>query len=109
MSPRESLGGAKDESRKPSPDIVALEASVNDSAKSMSLLWISFLLFSSYLMVSTSALTPSALFLGGGIQIPIVAISVGLEVYGVVSPLLVCLFGIYVYLLLDGFGGKARL
>ena len=68
----------------------------------MSLLWVSFILFSSYLMVSISALTPNSLVLGAGIQIPIVAINVGLAVYGMVSPLLVCLFGIYVYVQIEG-------
>jgi len=65
-------------------------------------LWVSFILFSSYLMVSISALTPNSLLLGVGIQIPIVAINVGLAVYGMVSPLLVCLFGIYVYVQIEG-------
>ncbi len=62
-------------SDRPEPfDVEALERAVNDSAGRISAIWISFLIFSLYLLIAAGTVTPRQLFLDEPTKLPVLNI-----------------------------------
>lgn len=69
---------------KPDPfDVQALETAVNDSATRVSAIWISFLIFSLYLLVAATTVTQHQLLLAQPVQLPV--LNIGLPLWGFFS------------------------
>jgi uncharacterized protein YjbI with pentapeptide repeats len=84
---------------KPDPfDIDALGNAVNDSASRVSTIWISFLIFSLYLLTAASTVTHRQLFLAEAVKLPVLNIDLPLWGFFFLAPILFVIFHIYVLL-----------
>jgi uncharacterized protein YjbI with pentapeptide repeats len=79
-------------------DVEGLEKSLNDSATRVSALWISFLIFSLYLVISAATVTHRQLLLAEPITLPV--LNIGLPLFGFfwLAPILYLVFHTYVML-----------
>ncbi len=69
-----------DEKKKIDPyDVEALEKSLNDSATRVSAIWVSFLIFSLYLLTAVTTVTHRQLFLAEPIKLPVLNIELPLS------------------------------
>jgi hypothetical protein len=59
-------------------DVEALEKSLNDSATRVSTIWVSFLIFSLYLLTATTTVTHRQLFLAEPVKLPVLNIDLSL-------------------------------
>ena len=84
---------------KPDPyDIEALESAVNDSASRVSTIWISFLVFSLYLLTAATTVTHRQLFLAEPLKLPVLNIDLPLWGFFFLAPILFVILHIYVLL-----------
>src|SRR5262249_30893344 len=82
---------------KPHPfDVNALEKSLNDSATRVSTIWISFLIFGLYLVVTAGAVTHHQLLLEDPVKLPILNIELPLVGYFFLTPILFLALHTYV-------------
>jgi uncharacterized protein YjbI with pentapeptide repeats len=79
-------------------NVEALERSVNDSAVLVSAIWVSFLIFSLYLVVAASAITHRQLFLEEPVKLPALNIDLPLWGFFFLAPILFVIFHAYVLL-----------
>jgi uncharacterized protein YjbI with pentapeptide repeats len=79
-------------------DVEGLEKSLNDSATRVSTIWISYLLFGLYLLVSAGTATNKQLLLEESIKLPALGTEVPLKAFFVISPILFVLLQFYVLL-----------
>ena len=87
------------ESKKVNPfDVEGLEKSLNDSATRVSTIWISFLVFSLYLLIATTTVEHRQLLLAEPVKLP--ALNIDLPIWGffVLAPILFVIFHVYVLL-----------
>ena len=84
---------------KPDPfDVQALETAVNDSATRVSAIWISFLIFSLYLLVAATTVTQHQLLLAQPVQLPVLNIGLPLWGFFFLAPCLFVILHVYVLL-----------
>ena len=84
---------------KPDPfDVKALESAVNDSATRVSAIWISFLVFSLYLLIAVGTVTQRQLFLSEPTKLPVLNIDLPLWWFFLLAPVLFVIFHAYVLL-----------
>jgi uncharacterized protein YjbI with pentapeptide repeats len=76
-------------------DVGALEKSLNDTATRVSGLWISFLLFSLYLLAAVAAVTPRQLLLAEPVKLPVLNIELPLLGFFLFAPVLFFIFHAY--------------
>jgi uncharacterized protein YjbI with pentapeptide repeats len=79
-------------------DVAALEKSLNDSATRVSTIWISFLIFSLYLLIATGTTTHRQLLLEEPLKLPALNIDLSLYWFFVLVPVLFTVFHFYVLL-----------
>src|SRR5262245_38732908 len=79
-------------------DVVALEKSVNDSAVRVSTIWVSFLLFGLYLVVTVGNITPRQLLLEDPVKLPVLNIDLPLIGFFFLAPMLFVILHGYVLL-----------
>jgi len=79
-------------------DVEALESAVNDSATRVSAIWISFLIFSLYLLVAATTVTQRQLLLADPIKLPVLNIELPLWGFFFLAPILFVILHIYVLL-----------
>ncbi|WP_038953063.1 pentapeptide repeat-containing protein [Bradyrhizobium japonicum] len=79
-------------------DVEGLEKSLNDSATRVSTIWISYLLFGLYLLVSAGTATDKQLLLEESVKLPALGTEVPLRAFFVISPILFVLLQFYVLL-----------
>ena len=79
-------------------DVEALERAVNDSATRVSAIWISFLIFSLYLLVAATTVTQRQLFLAEPVTLPVLNIALPLWGFFFLAPILFVILHIYVLL-----------
>ena len=79
-------------------DIKALGDAVNDSASRVSTIWVSFLIFSLYLLTAASTVTHRQLFLADPVKLPVLNIDLPLWGFFFLAPILFVIFHIYVLL-----------
>jgi uncharacterized protein YjbI with pentapeptide repeats len=77
-------------------DVGALEKSVNDSAARVSTIWVSFLVFGLYLVISAGGTTHRQLFLEEPIKLSILNMDLPLVGFFVLAPALFVIFHVYV-------------
>src|SRR5690242_6533838 len=77
-------------------DVAALEKSLNDSASRVSTIWISFLVFSLYLVTAAGTVTHKQLFLDEPTKLPIVNIELPLWWFFFLAPILFVICHAYV-------------
>ena len=88
---------AVSEAKKIDPyDVEALEKSLNDSATRVSTIWVSFLLFSLYLLVAAATITHRQLFLAEPVKLPVLNIELPLVGFFFLTPILYVVFHAYV-------------
>jgi hypothetical protein len=79
-------------------DVEALEKSLNDSATRVSTIWISFLIFSLYLLTAAATVTHRQLLLDQPVKLPVLSIDLPLRGFFFLAPILFVIFHIYVLL-----------
>jgi uncharacterized protein YjbI with pentapeptide repeats len=79
-------------------DVEALESAVNDSATRVSAIWISFLVFSLYLLIAATTVTQRQLLLADPIKLPVLNIELPLWGFFFLAPILFVILHIYVLL-----------
>jgi uncharacterized protein YjbI with pentapeptide repeats len=79
-------------------DVEALEKSLNDSATRVSTIWISFLIFSLYLLTAATTVTHRQLFLAEPVKLPVLNIELPLWGFFFLAPILFVIFHAYVLL-----------
>ena len=73
------MAGSAPIAKKPDPfDVEALEKSLNDSATRVSTIWISFLIFGLYLVVTAGTVTHRQLLLEDPVKLPVLNIDLPL-------------------------------
>jgi hypothetical protein len=75
---RAGLGMADKEKKIDPFDVEALEKSLNDSATRVSTIWVSFLIFSLYLLTAATTVTHRQLFLAEPVKLPVLNIDLPL-------------------------------
>lgn len=89
--------GAVADARKIDPfDVEALEKSLNDSATRVSTIWISFLIFSLYLLIAATTVTHRQLLLAEPVKLPVLNIDLPLWGFFFLAPILFVIFHAYV-------------
>jgi len=79
-------------------DVEALGEAVNDSASRVSTIWISFLIFSLYMLVAAGTVTHRQLFLDEPTKLPVLNIDLPLWWFFLLAPILFVIFHVYVLL-----------
>src|SRR5947209_3641314 len=79
-------------------DVEALEKSLNDSATRVSTIWVSFLIFSLYLLTAAATVTHRQLFLAESVKLPVLNIDLPLWGFFFLAPILFVIQHIYVLL-----------
>src|SRR3954454_766576 len=77
-------------------DVEALEKSLNDSATRVSTIWVSFLIFSLYLLTAATTVTHKQLFLAEPVKLPVLNIDLPLWGFFFLAPILFVIFHAYV-------------
>jgi uncharacterized protein YjbI with pentapeptide repeats len=77
-------------------DVAALERSLNDSATRVSTIWVSFLIFSLYLLIATATVTHRQLFLAEPVKLPVLNIDLPLWGFFFLAPILFVILHVYV-------------
>jgi hypothetical protein len=77
-------------------DVAALERSVNDSATRVSTIWVSFLIFSLYLLTATTTVTHRQLLLAEPVKLPVLNIDLPLWGFFFLAPILFVILHAYV-------------
>jgi uncharacterized protein YjbI with pentapeptide repeats len=77
-------------------DVEALEKSLNDSATRVSTIWVSFLIFSLYLLTAATTVTHRQLFLAEPVRLPVLNIDLPLWGFFWLAPILFVIFHAYV-------------
>jgi uncharacterized protein YjbI with pentapeptide repeats len=87
------------DARKVDPfDVEALERAVNDSATRVSAIWISFLVFSLYLLIAATTVTQRQLLLAEPVKLPVLNIDLPLWGFFFLAPILFVILHAYVLL-----------
>src|SRR5215510_6608513 len=79
-------------------DVSALERSLNDSATRVSTIWVSFLIFSLYLLNTAATVTHRQLFLPEPLKLPVLNIDLPLWGFFFLAPILFVILHVYVLL-----------
>jgi len=79
-------------------DIEALERAVNDSATRVSAIWISFLVFSLYLLIAATTVSQRQLLLADPVKLPVLNIDLPLWGFFFLAPILFVILHAYVLL-----------
>jgi uncharacterized protein YjbI with pentapeptide repeats len=79
-------------------DVEALQSAVNDSATRVSAIWISFLIFSLYLLIAATTVTQRQLLLADPIKLPVLDIELPLWGFFFLAPILFVILHSYVLL-----------
>src|SRR6267142_6191146 len=88
-----------DEKKKIDPfDVEALERSLNDSATRVSTIWISFLIFSLYLLIAATTVTQHQLLLAEPVKLPVLNIDLPQWGFFFLAPILFVILHAYVLL-----------
>ena len=79
-------------------DVKSLESAVNDSAKRVSAVWVSFLIFALYLLIAATTVTQRQLLLAEPIELPVLNIDLPLWGFFFLAPILFVIFHLYTLL-----------
>jgi len=79
-------------------DVRALGDAVNDSASRVSTIWVTFLIFSLYMLVAAGTVTQRQLFLDEPTKLPVLNIDLPLWWFFLLAPILFVIFHVYVLL-----------
>src|SRR3954468_9601966 len=79
-------------------NIEALEKSLNDSATRVSTIWVSFLIFSLYLLLAAATVDDRQLLLAEPVKLPVLNIDLPLWGFFFLAPILLLIFHAYVLL-----------
>src|SRR3954467_10562804 len=77
-------------------DVEALEKSLNDSATRVSTIWVSFLIFSLYLLTAATTVTHRQFLLAEPVKLPVLNIDLPLWGFFFLAPILFVIFHAYV-------------
>ena len=98
----DALGKRKAAKEIDSFDLGALEAPLNEAAKRVNAVWISFVLLCAYIFIATFTVTPAMLFRDAPVKMPIFNAELPLKVYFVMAPVLVLALHAYLIVLTKG-------
>ncbi len=87
-------------------DFGAAEQALNDAAKRLNAVWISFVLLCVYIFIATYTVTPAVLFRDAPVKLPIFNADLPLKVYFVMAPFLILCLHAYLIVLVKGLAEK---
>jgi len=87
-------------------DFGAAEEALNDAARRVNAIWISFILLCVYIFITTFTVTPAALFRAAPVTLPIFNAIVPRKVYFVTTPFLILAVHAYLIVLTKGLAEK---
>lgn len=94
-------------SREPDPhDFGAAETALNEAARRVNAVWLSFISLCVYIFIATFTVTPAALFRDAPVRLPIFNAELPLKVYFVMAPVLVLAMHAYLIVLTKGLSEK---
>src|SRR6266436_8045711 len=79
-------------------DLTSLERAVNDAAGKVSVLWLSFVSLSAFLLITTGSVTHRNLLLQTSLKLPILNVELPLVGFFIIAPLFFILFHFYIFL-----------
>ena len=100
--------GSKSPQSKIPLDFGAIEAAVNEAAKRLNAVWVTFILLMTYLFIATGKITHKDLFLETPVKLPVLGVDVPLLGYFVVAPVFVLALHSYFLIQLRGLAAKFR-
>ena len=99
--------GKKEAAKEADPyDFGAVEEALNDAARRVNAVWISFIVLCVYVFIATFTVTPAALFRDAPVKLPIFNADLPLKVYFVMAPVLVLVLHAYLIVLTQGLAEK---
>jgi uncharacterized protein YjbI with pentapeptide repeats len=105
--PDADAGGKKEAPKEADPyDFGAVEEALNDAARRVNAIWISFIVLCVYVFIATFTVTPAALFRDAPVKLPIFNADLPLKVYFVMAPVLVLALHAYLIVLTQGLAEK---
>lgn len=78
-------------------DVSQLEKAVNEASSRLSVLWLSFLSFVTYLAITVGSVTHSMLFLETSIKLPLLNVDLPLVAFFIIAPCLLVIFHCYLF------------
>lgn len=87
-------------------DFSAVEEALNEAAKRVNAVWISFILLCVYIFIATYTVTPATLFRDAPVKMPIFNADLPLKVYFVMAPVLILALHFYLIVLTKGLSEK---
>ena len=84
----------------------AAETAVNDAAKRVNSIWITFILLCVYVFIATYTVTPVALFRNAPVKLPVFNAELPLQTYFLLAPALIIALHAYLIVLLIGLAEK---
>jgi hypothetical protein len=87
-------------------DFGAAEQALNDAAKRVTAVWISFVLLCVYIFIATYTVTPAVLFRDAPVKLPIFNADLPLKVYFLLAPFLILTLHAYLIVLAKGLAEK---
>jgi hypothetical protein len=104
--PDDGSGGGKAWRNADPHDFGAIEAAVNEAAKRLNAVWVTFILVMTYLFITTGKITHKDLFLETPVKLPILNVDVPLLGYFIAAPVFVLAVHFYFLIQLRGLAAK---
>lgn len=99
-------GGSKSPSKADPNDFGAIESAVNEAAKRLNAVWVTFILLMAYIFIATGKITHKDLFLETPVKLPVLGVDVPLLGYFVAAPVFVLAVHFYFLSQSRGLGTK---
>jgi uncharacterized protein YjbI with pentapeptide repeats len=87
-------------------DLTAFEKAVNEAATRANGLWLSFVLFATYLIIAVGSVSHRQLFLEQDLRLPVLGVDLPLVGFFVAAPLFFLIFHFYMFLQIHGLASK---
>src|SRR3984893_19290957 len=87
-------------------DFGAFEAAVNEAAKRLNAVWVTFILLMTYLFIATGKITHKDLFLETPVKLPVLGVDVPLLGYFIAAPVFILAVHFYFLIQLRGLATK---
>lgn len=105
--PDAEVCGKREASKEADPhDFGAAEEALNDAARRVNAVWLSFILLCVYIFIATYTVTPATLFRDAPVKMPIFNADLPLKVYFVMAPVLILALHFYLIVLTKGLSEK---
>jgi len=99
-------GSEKSPSKTDAEDFRAIESAVNEAAKRLNAVWVTFILLMAYIFIATGKITHKDLFLETPVKLPVLGVDVPLLGYFIAAPVFILAMHFYLLVQLRGLAAK---